>query len=159
MICNKKDRATPRCRPIKVKIPRLEENAATNLDDALTAAAAGDLGIGRTVHGGRWSPEVHEVEDIADLATKLELERFVDGKVPEEGTVNVPIARDIKLRRAGVSKQTQRSEARATGIGSGSAIGRRVEPLRHLRNARTLGERVRRLARHNAGTVVARPEK
>jgi hypothetical protein len=46
---DKKDRATPKCRPIRLGVFRLEEDASAYLDDALTAAATGNLRNRRAV--------------------------------------------------------------------------------------------------------------
>jgi hypothetical protein len=56
--CPKKLRAASGCRPHGVRLAMLEEDTAAHLEDAVAAAAAGDLAKVRAVHRGRWTAEV-----------------------------------------------------------------------------------------------------
>ena len=56
--------AAPRRRPSRFRTAKLEYETAANLDDAVAAAAAGDLAEVRAVHRGRRSTEVSQVEDV-----------------------------------------------------------------------------------------------
>lgn len=50
----------------------LESDASADLQNTLRSARTGDLAIGSTGHGGARAAQVHEVEDVRSLATKLQ---------------------------------------------------------------------------------------
>src|SRR4051812_11985485 len=86
---------------------RLEEDAAANLDDALVAATSGDLSERGAVHRRGRDSKVDEVEDVGDLAAKLEFQRLVQVERTDERGIDVPVTGIVKLHGAGVSKQAE----------------------------------------------------
>src|ERR1035441_5303733 len=133
---------------------RLKQETSTNLDDALAASAAGDLSVGAAAYSSGRGTKVYQVEDVGYFAAKLELHSLIDDEIAEERCIDIFVARHVELCRTLVAKQARRTESSTTRIDAGSAIDRRIEPLRHFRSTSSF-DGARDLARNNAWAVVA----
>ena len=100
----KQNRDNARCVVPVVFGARLEDDATSDLDDALSATASGDLPVGSAGERCRRGAKVYEVEHVRYLAAKLEARLFEDVEVAEEGSIDVTVSRIRQLSRADISE-------------------------------------------------------